>query len=129
VLVAVRLHGLGFALAVGLVTPAVNLALTGLPAAARLGPMALEVVVFAAVLAVLVRKAPLFFMAAPVAYAAGKALTILTLWAVPAFNYHRPPVDHWAMSMQNAVPGLLVLIVVDLGLALWSQRRTDWDGE
>ncbi len=128
-LVAVQVYGLGFALLVGLVTPVINLALTGLPALGRIGPMALEVTVFVGVAAVLARKAPWSFLAGPLAYAAGKAVTIGVQWLVPAFEYHRPPLEHWLCSLQNGLAGLLVLLAINLGFALWAQRGGDWEKE
>ena len=128
-LVAVRVYGIGFALVVGLVTPLVNLALTGLPAAARIGPMALEVVGFVLVAGWLARKAPRFFLAAPAAYATGKALAIGVQWAVPAFDYTRDPAAHLLASLQNGLAGLVILTLLNLGLMLWAQRGKDWDTE
>lgn len=122
-LVAVRLYGVGFALVVGLVTPLVNLALTGLPAAARLGPMALEVVGFVLVAGWLARRAPRFFLAAPAACVAGKALAIGAQWAVPVFDYTRNPAGHLLASVQNGLAGLAVLSALDVGLGRMRRPR------
>jgi hypothetical protein len=128
-LVAVQLYGVGFALAVGLVTPLVNLALTGLPAAARIGPMAVEVVGFVLVSGWLARKAPRFSLAAPLAYAAGKALAIGVQWTVPVFDYTRDPAAHLLASLQNGLAGLVILTLINLGLVWWARRRKDRDAE
>jgi len=128
-LVVVRIYGIGFALAVGLVTPLVNLALTGLPAAARIGPMALEVVGFVFVAGWLARQTPMFFLAAPVAYAVGKALAIGAQWAVPVFDYTRNPAEHLLASLENGLAGLVILALLNLGLMLWARRGKDWDAE
>ena len=107
----------------------INLALTGLPAFGRIGPMALEVTMFVGVAAILARKAPWSFLAGPLAYAAGKAATIGVLWAVPAFDYQRQPLEHWLGSLQNGLAGLLVLLAINLAFAFWSQRGGDWEKE
>lgn len=128
-LVAARFYGIGIALAVGLVTPLLNLILTGLPAVARLGPMAIEVAGFVFVVGWLARKAPRFFLAAPLGFAAGKALAIAVQWAVPAFDYARNPAEHLLTTLQNGLPGLGILTALNIGLLLWARSETGGDAK
>src|SRR4051812_27192584 len=62
--VAIYFYGALPGLAIGLVTPLVNLALTGLPALGSVGLMSLEVTLFVAVAAWLVARWPGFWFAA-----------------------------------------------------------------
>lgn len=128
-LVAVYFHGGLIGLAVGLVTPLVNLALTGLPAARMTGLMGLEIAGFVFALALLVRRWPGFWAGAPLAWIAGKALAILVQWAVPAFEYHRNPFEHLAGSTQNGLAGLGVLLVIHLLLAQFYPKTDSWERE
>src|SRR4051812_28812372 len=74
--IAVYFYGALPGLAIGLVTPLVNLALTGLPALSSVTAMGMEIVVFVGIAAVLVARWPGFWAAAPLAWLAGKAAII-----------------------------------------------------
>jgi hypothetical protein len=112
-LVAVYFYGARVGLAVGLVTPLMNLALTGLPAWPMVGTMGLEVAAFALVAAFLVRRWPGFWFAAPVAWVAAKALTIAVQWVLPAFHYADQPWSHLLRSTANGFTGLGMLTVIN----------------
>jgi hypothetical protein len=126
-LVAVRFYGLGFALIVGLLTPVVNLAVTGLPALGRIGPMALEVIFFLLLVFWLSVRWPRFLLAAPTAFLAASAAVIAIQWSLPAFEYQRDPIHHWVATGKNAWAGLLVMLFIDIGLTAVRQRAEDWD--
>jgi hypothetical protein len=127
--VAVYFHGGLVGLAVGLVTPLVNLALTGLPGAKMAGMMGLEVAGFVLMAVLLVGRWPGFWLGAPLAWIAAKALVIGVQWLVPAFHYADQPLRHLWRSTQNGLPGLSVLLAIHAMLA-WLFPRTDaWEKE
>ena len=115
-LVAVHRGGLPTALLVALVTPALNLALTGLPAASWIGPMTFELTLFVLVCSTLWQHWPGFWLAGPAAYLLAKAGTIGLWWAVPWLGYHREPLAHLAESVTRALPGLAVLVIITVRL-------------
>lgn len=127
--VAVYLGGALLGSAVALVTPVINLLLTGLPALPWVGTMSMELVAFALFTAVLVRRWPTVWLIAPLGYIPAKALTIAIQWAVPVFDYHRPPLAHLLGSTQNALPGLAVLLAINFALVKLAPRDLDWDHE
>ena len=127
--VAIYFYGAALGLAVGLITPVVNLVFTGLPLPMYIGLMALEVILFVLATAVCFSRWPSFRLAAPLAYLAAKAVTITLQWAIPAFDYHRDPVDHWLSSLQNGLAGLGVLLVINLLLVEFYPKTDPWEQE
>lgn len=127
--VAVYFGGALVGAVVALVTPIVNLLLTGLPALPWLGTMSIELVAFALCTAGLVRRWPNLWLIAPLGYLPAKAVAIALQWAVPAFDYHRAPLAHLLSSTQNAAPGLAVLLAVNFALVKLAPRDLDWDHE
>lgn len=111
--VAVYFYGALVGLAIGLVTPLMNLALTGLPAWPSLGAMGLETALFALGAAVMVSRWPAFWFTAPLAWVAAKALTIAVQFLVPAFHYADQPGPHLLRSLENGLTGLGVLTVIN----------------
>jgi hypothetical protein len=111
--VAVYFYGAVVGLTVGLVTPLVNLALTGLPAFASVGPMGLEVAFFALGAALVVGRWPALWCAAPLAWVVAKALAIAVLLVVPALHQGDQPFSHLLRSTQNGLAGLGVLTVIN----------------
>lgn len=127
--VAVYFYGALPGLAIGLVTPLVNLALTGLPAFRSLGPMGLEVVFFTGAAALLVARWPGFWFTAPLAWVAAKALTIAGQFFVPAFEYAGQPLAHLLRSTGNGLAGLGVLAVINVLLVVFYPKTDEWEKE
>lgn len=127
--VAAYFRGALLGAVVGLVTPVVNLLLTGLPALPWVGTMSVELVTFALFAAVLVRRWPNLWVIAPLGYLPAKAVSIALQWSVPAFDYHRAPLAHLLGSTQNALPGLAVLLAINFALVKLAPRDLDWDHE
>ena len=127
--VAVYFYGVAVGLAVGLITPAVNLVFTGLPLPMYIGLMALEVFLFVLFAAGTLSRWPNFRLAAPLAYLVAKAVAIGLQWTIPAFDYHRDPVDHWLTSLQNGLAGLGVLLAVNLLLVAYYPKTDPWEQE
>ncbi len=126
---AVYFYGTLPGLAIGLVTPLVNLALTGLPALRMVGAMGMEVAFFVGVAALLAGRWPGFWVTAPLAWVAAKALTITVQFLVPAFEYSGQPWQHLVRSTQNGLAGLAVLAVIN-GLLVAFYPKTDaWEQE
>jgi hypothetical protein len=99
--VAVYLYGLRVGLLVGLFAPALNLALTGLPALSRLAIMSFEITVFVTFAWWLVRRKSAGFWVAPLGYLvarlAAALLQILTGTAA---------LDHWVGAARLAPGGM-----------------------
>jgi hypothetical protein len=110
---AVYFYGAALGAAIGLVTPAVNLLLTGLPGLAAIGPMSLEVGCFAVAAALLVRRWPGFRLAAPLAWVIGKGIAVAVQYVVPAFGGNENPFQHLLHSTSNGVAGLVVLAIIN----------------
>lgn len=111
--VAVYFYGAVPGLLVGLVTPGLNLLLTGLPLAGATGLMSLEVAGFAVGAALLVKHRPGWRVSAPLAYVAAKALVIVLALALPLSGDSGNPLRHFARSMQNGAAGLAVLTAIN----------------
>ena len=127
--VALYFHGLALGLLVGLVTPAINLLLTGLPAFMSVGTMSLEVALFAVLAALLVVRWPGFRLAAPLAYLAAKAAAILIEFVIPAFGETEAPLSHLARSAQNGLAGLAVLAAINILLVAFYPKTDAWEKE
>jgi hypothetical protein len=127
--IAVYFRGPVLGLVVGLVTPAVNLLLTGLPVAAGIGAMGLEVVFFALGAALLVRRWPGFRLIAPLAWVAAKGLAITVQYFIPAFAETETPWIHLARSTQNGLAGLAVLAVINGLLVAFCPKTDAWEKE
>lgn len=112
--VAVYLFGLRMGLLVGLFAPALNLALTGLPAASRLGWLGLEVTVFVLFAWWCVRRRSGWWLVAPLGYLVAKlAVAGLQTFRAAAAG------ELWAAvpaALLQALPGLGVLAAVNFAL-------------
>ena len=111
--VAVYFYGALMGLAVGLVTPLVSLALTGLPALTSVGPMAVEAAGFTLGAAWLVGRWPAFWFAAPLAWVLAKALAIAGQLVVSELHNADQAGQHLLHSMGNGLTGLGVLAVIN----------------
>ncbi len=119
---AVYLRGAWAGLLVGLVTPLVNLAFTGLPAGPAAGGMALEAAGFVLAAALLLRRWPGFRLAAPLAWVAAKALAVTAQFLVPVLGDGDNPLAHLARSTRNGLAGLAVLAVINVLLVAFYPR-------
>jgi hypothetical protein len=115
--VAVYFFGTGAGLLTGLFAPAVNLLVTGLPAWKFLSVMSLELVIFAVLTAWAVRRAPRFWLLAPLGYLAAKTGSTLVQSATPLFGDIGAPAHFFAASVTGGAAGLLVLAAINLALA------------
>lgn len=129
VFVAVYLRGAAVGAAVALVTPLVNLLLTGLPVRAGVATMSLELVAYAMCTAWLVRHWRTLWVVAPLGYLPAKALVIAVRWAVPDLGEEHAPLAHLLGSVQNALPGLGVLLLINLALVRQTLSGADWDND
>ncbi|MFI5337352.1 MAG: hypothetical protein ACHQ5A_11245, partial [Opitutales bacterium] len=125
--VAVYFFGARIGLPVALVTPAVNLLTTGLPAWEQVGTMSLELTAYVLLVAVLVHRWPRFRLTAPLAYLPAKAATIAIVWALPFFHEARPPLLHLGQAVVNGAAGLGVLLLLNVALVRLAPRESDWD--
>lgn len=110
--IALYFYGALPGLAIGLVTPLLNFALTGLPMARTLGLTTLELATFVAVGSIAVMRWPRFWFAAPLAWIAAKAATMGIQAIVPLFHYSDQPWRHLLRSCENGLTGLAVLAVI-----------------
>jgi len=126
--VALYLYGVRIGLIVALTAPAINLLTTGRPAAAALGLNSLELTVFVLVAGWAVRRRPKLDVTAPLAYLPAKAVSVLLVAAIPAvFHESRPLLSHFVTSLISAVPGLGVLLLLNLLLVALVPPSEDWD--
>lgn len=110
--VALYLFHPAAALVAALVTPSINRALTGQPTAEMAVLLTVELTVFTVVALLLKSRWPRSVVNAPAAYLAAKvvAAIVLSLTAlIPAL-----PLGYLTSSVVNALPGLAILLVVNL---------------
>ncbi|HVZ62984.1 MAG TPA: hypothetical protein VG936_00235 [Lacunisphaera sp.] len=124
---AVYFHGALLGLVIGLVTPLLNLALTGLPMLNAAGSMALEVVGFVLVAALLAGRWPRFWLAAPLAWIAGKAVAIAVMLLTAGGG--EPPAMHLLHSARNGWSGLAVLMAINVLLVVLFPKGDEWERE
>lgn len=127
--VAVYFYGAFVGLAIGLVTPLVNLALTGLPAAAAVGSMGLEVAFFVLAVALVTDRWPGFWFSAPLAWFAAKALAIGGLFLLTTSGSAEPLLAHLVRSTENGLAGLGVLTVINGLLVVFYPKTDAWEKE
>ena len=126
---AVYFRGAVTGLLVGLVTPLINLLVTGLPVSLTVGSMGLEVVFFVLGAAWLVRCWPGLMLAAPLSWVAAKGLAIGVQYFIPAFAEHDYPWQHLARSTQNGLAGLVVLTAINILLVKIYPQTDVWEKE
>ena len=123
--VAVYFRGPFIGLLVGLVTPVINLLVTGLPVSTSLMALSLEIAFFVVVAA----QWPRFRWAAPLAWVAAKGLAVSVQYFIPAFMETEYPWQHLARSTQNAVAGLAVLAAINILLVIFYPPADGWEKE
>lgn len=127
--VAVYLYGAGVGVLVALVVPAVNTLATGLPVSDRVLAMSVELIAFVGLAALAVRRWPSLRTIAPLAWLPAYALSLAVQWAVPTFGYARNPLEHFAGTLANVWPGLVVLLAVNATLVRLLPKDADWEAE
>ncbi len=127
--VAVYLYGAGVGVLVALVVPVVNTITTGLPVSDRVLAMSVELIAYAALAAVAVRRWPSFRLAAPFAWLPAYALSLAVQWAVPMFAYTRNPLEQFVGTVANVWAGLLVLLALNAALVHLLPKDADWDAD
>jgi len=114
--VAVYLHGLRFGLVVALFAPALNLALTGLPALRWISVLSFELAVFALFAWWAVRRRPALWLIAPAGYLAAKLAATGLQSLLALFGDLGAPSAFLLGSIRNALPGLAALAAVNFAL-------------
>jgi len=114
--VAVYFHGAAAGLLTGLFAPAVNLAVTGLPAWKFVGPASLELVVFALATTWAVRRAPRLWLLAPLGYLVAKTGAALLLSAAAVVGDPGAPARFLSHAVVTGAAGLVVLALINAAL-------------
>ncbi|MDB6126595.1 MAG: hypothetical protein JWM35_491 [Verrucomicrobia bacterium] len=114
--VAVYFFGIGPALLTALFAPAINLVVTGLPAWKFLSVVSFELVIFACVLTWAVRRAPRFWLLAPLGYLVAKTASTLLQAATPVFGNIGAPAAFFVSSIVGVVAGLVILAAINFAL-------------
>lgn len=119
-LIALWLSGWRTAIAVTVLAPLVNFALTGSPQSGLMGMLTIEVLLFTG-LAALWMNTTMRSVAGPLSYLGAKVLSasLLILWPIlPA-----SPWEFFTNSLQNGAPGILMLLLINLLLAKFVPRQ------
>lgn len=101
-------------IAASLLMPFINHAFTGMPTFNVAVMLSVELGVFSLILIIYKNRYPRLSLLAPFAVIAGKTVSALLLFVVPLV-----PLSPWAYftsSVVNAIPGLLVLLAINLTL-------------
>ncbi|MBW7885891.1 MAG: hypothetical protein H3C34_25325 [Caldilineaceae bacterium] len=117
-LVAVAFFHPGVALVASLVTPAINYALTGQPAAPIAISLTVELVIFSAVALLVQRRWPRFWLVGPVAYAFARIGSLVLAGVQGTTPWAALPAA-WLNGLLVALPGLLILTAI----SFWLSRR------
>lgn len=127
--VAVYLYGAGIGVLVALVVPAVNTLTTGLPVSGRVLAMSVELVAYVGLVALALRRWPSLRLIAPLAWLPAYAIALAAQWVVPAFGPAGNPFAHYAGTLANVWPGLLVLLALNAVLVRLLPKDADWEDE
>jgi len=125
--VAVYFYGGAVGLVVGLLAPAINFALTGMPAWQFLSILSFELVLFALVTAWLTRRASGIWLWAPLGYIVAKLGSTALQAATHVFGEIGAPGAFLINSLTNAWAGLALLMLINLGLTRVNPPAQDWD--
>lgn len=112
--IAIYFYGLGAGLLTGLFAPAINLLVTGLPAWKFLSVMSFELVIFSVVMTWAVRRAPRFWLWAPLGYLVAKTASTLLQSTTPIFGEVSAPVQFFTRAIVGGAAGLAVLAVINV---------------
>ena len=115
---SVYLFGLRIGLLVGLFAPVMNLVVTGFPVSRWQMVLGFELIVFAVTAWWLVRRTPRLWFLAPASYLAAKAASTLVHMTVAPFGDIGSPSAFWIESLLNGLPGLVILLAINLALII-----------
>ncbi len=101
-------------IASSLLMPFINYAFTGMPAFGMAVMLSVELSVFSLVLSIYKNRYPQQPLLAPLAVIAGKFISALLLLVIPLVPLS--PWNYFTSSVVNAIPGLLVLLALNLTL-------------
>jgi hypothetical protein len=111
--IAVYFYGAGAGLLTGLLAPAVNLLVTGLPAWKSFGSLSLELVVFVLATTWAVRRAPHGWLFAPLGYLVAKSVSALLFSATTAFDGPGMAAVFFIHMLAGSAAGLIVLALIN----------------
>lgn len=117
--VAVYFYGLRVGLLAGWCAPVVNLIATGLPTGQFLAVLAFELLGFAVFAWLVVRRAPAFWLWAPLGYVVAKVGSSVLHYLIHPFGPVGEPQQFFWGSLQNGLAGLAVLAVINWALVRW----------
>lgn len=120
--VAVYFYGLRVGLLVGVLTPAINLLVTGLPNLQRQSMMAVELVAFVAVAWLMVRRRPKMWLIAPLSYVAVR-IAVLVIQSVAAPGGNLAVMIYG--SLVTGLAGLAALTVINFALVRLFPKSRD----
>lgn len=104
------------ALVASLTVPLLNHALTGSPALNIAAILTFELVIFSLASRFMTQRWPRFWGAAPLAYLIAKLASLLMLIVLPLNLIPAPPLTFFWSSLTTAVPGLIVLLLINFAL-------------
>lgn len=122
--IAAYFFGLRVGLLVGLFAPALNLLFTGLPALRWLSVLSFELLVFVLFAWWMVCRTPRLWLIAPMGYLVAKTGSTLVQLAVAPFGDIGAPSGFFLESLRTGVPGLLVLLAINLALVFAYPKPT-----
>lgn len=120
--VAVYLYGLRVGLLIGVLTPAINLLLTGLPNLQRQAMMAVELVAFVTVAWLMVRRWPKVWLIAPLSYVAAR-IGVVVVQSVLTGAGNPVPVIYG--SLLAGLAGLAALTAINFALVRLFPKSPD----
>lgn len=123
--VGVALYRLHVGLIPALLAPTLSALLTGLPAGGMVALLTVELVLFTLAAYLFLRWKPRLWVAAPLAYVAAKLVSGALVGVVPYFGVTAAPLDFIIGSLITAVPGMTILLVINLAVVLYGARHED----
>ncbi len=119
-LVAVLLGRFKLGFVAGILAPFLNFLITGQPAISIVLMLAGEVALFSIAVLMLYRNQYLRWIAAPLGYL---MIKFVSAQFAPYLPFQQPPWDFWVTSIQNAVPGIALLALLNVVVVwIWKNR-------
>ena len=123
--IAVYFYGAVAGLLTGLLVPAINLAVTGLPAWRMVGAMSLELIIFVLATTWAVRRAPSVWLLAPLGYFVAKTVASLLLSAPMIIGRPDAAGYFFAHILIGGGAGLIVLALINGALVKFYPKTTN----
>lgn len=127
--VAVYLYGVGGGMVVALTIPLLKFLATDQLLFEHAGRLTLELMVFSALAALAVHRWPALRLIAPLAWLQAKVLVLGLAWALPVFDPVTAPGEQFVTATTLALPGLGVLLALNVALVTLLPKDQDWDTE